>query len=247
VVALLAWSGLDRAVSHDATAALEIDPERPFAVWALDHRGGPLRWDACSPVRFVLSEPSAPEHAVRDLTAALTILREATGLDLQLSGMTEERPRADRPLVDVDGSGTRWRPVLVAWAQPGEGGIPLTALDRGVAMPVSVRDGDREAYVTGQVALNAARADLVAGFGDRSDAIGATLLHEIAHLLGLAHVEDVSQLMASDPGRGPVVLGAGDQAGLRAIGAEAGCNPAPSPESGRGLAGVLGAPTRLFD
>ena len=89
--------------------------------------------------------------------------------------------------------------------------------------------------MTGQVVLNAARTDLIDGFADRRDAIGATLLHELGHLLGLAHVEDVSQLMSTDPGSGPVVLCAGDLAGLRAIGAQSGCNPAPPAEAGRGL------------
>lgn len=249
LVALLAWSMVSDppaegtagvAASSDATSSVAPDPSRPYAVWGLDHRGAPLRWDACSPIRFVLSEQHAPAHAERDLAAALAVLRDATGLDLQLTGPTAERPRVDRPLVEDDGTGWRWREVLIAWAHPGEGGMPLTPHDRGVALPVSVRDGGLEAYVTGQVVLNAGRTDLVEGFADRRDAIGATLIHELAHLLGLAHVDDVSQLMSTDPGSGPVVLGPGDLEGLRAIGAEAGCNPAPPAEAGRGLVG----PTR---
>jgi hypothetical protein len=206
-----------------------------FALWGDDHRGAPLRWDACATVAFALSTAAAPEHAERDLVAALAGLAEASGLDLRLTGTTDERPTRSRPLVELDGETWRWRPVLVAWASPGETDIPLTAADRGVALPVAVRDGDREAFVTGQVVINAQRRDLVAGFGDRSDAVGATLLHEIGHVLGLAHVDDTTQLMSEDPGSGPVVLGVGDRAGLRAIGAAAGCSPAPSPEVGRGL------------
>ena len=246
LMAAIAWSSLttsglptaDEVPARPAAAAAPAaapDPSREFAVWGLDHREAPLRWDACEPILFVLSEQDAPDHAVRDLTAALMLLREATGLDLQLLGTTDERPQVDRPLVEDAGAGWQWRPVLVAWAQPGEGDVALTALDRGVALPVSVRDGEHEAYVTGQVVLNAARTDLIDGFADRRDAIGATLLHELGHLLGLAHVEDVSQLMSTDPGSGPVVLGAGDLAGLRAIGAQSGCNPAPPAEAGRGL------------
>ena len=247
LTAALAWSSLTtsdltssdevpaRPAAAAAAPAAAPDPSRGYAVWGLDHRGAPLRWDACEPIRLVLSEQDSPDHAVRDLTAALMVLRDATGLDLRLLGTTEERPRVDRSLVEDDGTGWQWRPVLVAWAQPGEGGIALSTLDRGVALPVSVRDGEREAYVTGQVVLNAARTDLIDGFADRRDAIGATLLHEFGHLLGLAHVEDVSQLMSTDPGSGPVVLGAGDLAGLRAIGGHSGCNPAPPAEAGRGL------------
>lgn len=206
------------------------------ALWGRDHRGAPLRWDACAPVHLVLNLDGAPSEAERDVRAALALLAEASGLELRLDGPTEERPDIARPLVTLDGGRWRWNPVLVAWAGPGEGGLPLTAQDRGVALPVAVRDGDREAFVTGQVVLNARRTDLVPGFGDRRDAVGATLLHELAHLLGLAHVDDPDELLWDRPGTGPVVLGPGDLAGLQAVGAGAGCNPAPAPSVGRGLA-----------
>jgi hypothetical protein len=209
--------------------------DQGFAFWGSDHRGGPLRWDACAPVRFVLSSVDAPEHAERDLSTALALLSDASGLDLVLLGTTEERPQRSRALVEPDGPGWRWRPVLVAWAAPGETDMPLDPLDRGVALPVAVRVGDREGFVTGQVVLNARRTDLMPGFEDRRDAIGATLLHELGHVLGLAHVDDARQLMAEAPGSGPVVLGDGDRAGLQAIGAGDGCTPAPPATSGRGL------------
>lgn len=183
------------------------------------------------PVRVVVDPTGGPEGAVGDLRQALALLAEASGLDLDLVGTTTERPDVDRPLAEPDGAGGwRWRPVLVAWEEPGVSGLPLTALDRGVAVPVAVRDGEREALVTGQVVLNARRTDLVPGFGDRRDAWGATLTHELGHLLGLAHVDDPRQLMATDPGSGPVELGAGDRAGLRAVGAAAGCLDVPEPD-----------------
>ena len=224
----------DVATSAPAASTGEVG----FALWGTDGAGGPLRWDACAPVTFVLSTVDAPPHAEADVRTALTMLAEASGLELVLEGPTDERPDARRPLVERSGGGWRWRPVLIAWARPGATDLPLTPLDRGVAVPVAVRDGEHEGLVTGQVVINAARTDLVAGFGDRSDAVGATLLHELGHVLGLDHVDDVTQLMSEDPGSGPVRFGDGDLAGLRAIGAAAGCRPAPAPESGRGLTGA---------
>jgi hypothetical protein len=207
----------------------------PYALWARDHRGAPLRWDACSPIRFRINLRDAPSGAQQDIEHALDILSDASGLDLLLEGLTEEAPDPERPLVEPDGSGWRWRPVLIAWAHPDTHGSGLTAADRAVALPVAVRDGDRESYVTGQVVLNAARPDLVPGFADRSTAVGATLLHELGHVLGLDHVDDPGQLMSVDPGSGPVTLGSGDLAGLQRIGSAAGCTPAPPPSAGRGL------------
>lgn len=216
--------------SSDGPRALE-----EYAFWGHDRHGAPLRWDACTPIEFVLSARNAPEHAHADLMTALDRTAAASGLELRFAGWTDERPSADRPLVERTTDGWRWKPVLVAWALPQETDLPLARSDRGVAVPVAVRDGDREAFVTGQIVINAARTDLVAGFADRSDSVGATLLHEIGHVLGLAHVRDRRQIMSGEPGFGPVEFGAGDLAGLNAIGSTAGCNPAPSPSAGRGL------------
>jgi hypothetical protein len=223
------------ATANDAATGAAPWRSGDHAFWGTDHRGGPLRWDACSPIEFVLDPMGAPDEAAADLRAALAMLAEASGLHLVLAGTIDERPDLDRPLVEAVAGGWRWRPVLVAWAEPGTSSVPLDDLDRGIALPVAVRDGEREAFVTGQVIINARRPDLVAGFEDRSSSLGATLVHEVGHILGLDHVAAPSQLMSVAPGRGPVVLGAGDRAGLRAVGAPAGCNPAPAPTAGRGL------------
>lgn len=209
-----------------------------FAVWGLTRDGDPLRWDACRPIDLVLAPLGAPPGAEEDVREAAARLTTASGLRLRLVGLSEERPSALRPLTVRDPDGLRWNPVLIAWMTPEEAqaaAIPLEPHDRGVALPVAVRDGDREGYVTGQIVLNAARSDLRPGFADRADAWGATLLHELGHLLGLAHVEDASQLMSLDPGRGPVILGSGDLAGLELLGASAGCTPVPDAQAGRDL------------
>jgi hypothetical protein len=169
-----------------------------WAAWTTDADGRPLRWDPCTPVGFVLRTEGAPIGAEEDLRTALARLAAATGLELRLLGPTEERPARDRSLVTRSRRGWDWAPVLVAWDEPGGGGIPLGPHDRGVALPVAVRDGDRHAFVTGQVVLNAARSDLQGGFQDRADAWGATLLHELGHLLGLALVDDLRECWWAD-------------------------------------------------
>jgi hypothetical protein len=201
-----------------------------YAVWARNDDGAPVRWDACSPIDLVVSPDGAPAGALEDLDEAVARLVEVTGLELRVTGTTDERPKADRPPYQPDRYGHRWAPVLIAWAQPHEGGIRLRTTDRGVAVPIAVGPRGDRTYVTAQVAFNAERTDLERGFEDRSFSWGSTVLHELVHVLGLDHVSDPTQLMHVHPGEGPVELGAGDLAGLAAVGAEQGCGTVPHPQ-----------------
>lgn len=218
-----------RAGSAEATATPGPDTDAGFSVWAVNDDGLPIRWDPCRPIEVVLSTVGAPTSADRDLDEALARLSAASGLELVRTGTTNERPSAARPPYQPERYRQRWAPILVAWAAPGEAGLPLRDTDRGVSIPVAGGPAGDRTFLTAQVILNRDRADLVPGFGDRADAWGATLLHELLHALGLDHVDDPDQLMATYPGSGPVALGTGDQAGLDVIGATHGCRSVPEP------------------
>jgi len=118
--------------------------------------------------------------------------------------------------------------VLVAWTTADEVGSRLTDTDRGVAVPIAVGPSGDRTYVSGHILLHAGRVDLRPGFGDRADSWGATLLHELLHVLGLGHVDDPDELLYEFPGQGPVELGPGDRAGTAAIGASHGCRDVPT-------------------
>jgi len=201
-----------------------------YAVWDRNDDGLPIRWDPCSDVEVVVSPAGAPEGARDDLDEAIARLAARTGLSIRVVGDTEERPAADRSAFQPERYGDgRWAPVLVAWAEPHERGVPLRDIDRGLAVPVAVGAPGARVFVTGQVVLNVGRDDLRPGFDDRADSWGATLLHELAHLVGLAHVDDPDELMSVHPGTGPIAFGPGDRAGLAAVGAEHGCLVVPEP------------------
>lgn len=201
-----------------------------YAVWARNDDGTPVRWDPCAPIDLVLADDHAPTGWRDDLAVALEELTQASGIAFRVLGATEEAPTLRRPAYQPDRYGERWAPVLVAWDEPGAGDLPLRTTDRGLAIPVAVGPAGDRTYVTGQVVFNRERDDLIVGFDDRATSWGATLLHEFGHLLGLAHADDPSQLMATYPGEGPVRLEAGDRAGLRAVGRAAGCRDAPEPQ-----------------
>lgn len=201
-----------------------------YSVWERNDDGFPVRWDPCEPIVVVHNLDAGPVDVVADLEAAVATLRDVTGLDLVVAGAADEPPRSDRAPYQPDRYGERWAPVLVTWADPDHAELPLRDIDRGVGMPVAVGPAGDRTYVTGQVVLNADRHDLDPGRSDRATSWGATLLHELAHVLGLGHVDDPDQLMHVHPGEGPVELGEGDVTGLQAVGAEGGCRPAPDPQ-----------------
>ncbi|MEY3019593.1 MAG: hypothetical protein RLZZ272_577 [Actinomycetota bacterium] len=219
----------------DPAASDPSDPSTPprdgFRVWAVDPDGRTVRWDPCEPIPLVVDPTGAPAGALEDLTRAIDLLVLAGGPRLVVEGATTERPAVRRRPYQPERYGERWAPVLVAWAAPGDTDLPLAASDRGLALPVAVRADGRRAFVTGQVVLNAARDDLVGGFEDRATSWGATLVHELGHLVGLGHVEDLGELMSRRPGRGPVRLGPGDRAGLAHLADDGRCAPAPRPRA----------------
>lgn len=199
-----------------------------YALWGTQPDGSPVRWNGCEPIQWMLNPEGAPDQGREALSLAMARISAVSGLEFEFVGMTGEVPTSDRPLVVDGGDGERWAPVLVAWVPGDSIDLPLSDMERGVAVPVAVREGDRQVFVTGQVVLNADKT-LLPMFEDRHASWGAVLLHELGHLVGLDHVDDPAQLMAPTPGFGEVDLGEGDEAGLRAVGAEAGCLEVPAP------------------
>ncbi len=96
---------------------------------------------------------------------------------------------------------------------------------QGVSLALAVAGRDGASLVTGQVALDATdrRAP---GFGPGTTD-GEVLLHELAHAVALGHVLDPTQVMYPQTTNSESQYGAGDLAGLAALGAAAGCRPAP--------------------
>lgn len=229
------WVASSPGPSAAGPAGTETEPEADLSgsaqgwrPWERNDDGRPVRWDPCTPIELVVAPRGAYRGFVTDLQAAVDEIEELTGLPLVVRGEVEEEPAADRRAYQPERYGERWAPVLVAFARPGEHDLPIIDVDRGLGAPVAVgAPGDRT-YVTGQIVFNVERGDLVAGAGQRSTSWGATVRHELGHLLGLAHVEDEDQLMHPHPGEGPVAWGRGDRRGLEAL-AAGGCRQVPTP------------------
>lgn len=195
-----------------------------FAFWATRADGAPVRWNPCAPIAWTVNPDGAPSSAVADVADALERLSEVTGLRFRYDGTTDEAPDVDRAPYQPERYGDRWAPLLFAWEDQATTAAPLRGVDRAVAVPVAVED----VFVTAQVVLNRDSV-LAGGFEARRSSRGATLLHELGHVVGLTHVDDPVQLMFPYPAGGRSTWGDGDLAGLAQLGRDQGCLTTPDP------------------
>lgn len=177
--------------------------------------GTPVTFSSCEPVRLVHNPDGAPEGGEELLAEAVAEVEDASGLDLEVVGETDERPRDRRPLQLAE-YGDDWAPSLIAWSDPEESARLLDET-AGYAGSGYVRRGDEVAYVSGSVTIDAPQlAELLDV--DRADTARGILVHELAHLLGLAHVDDTGELMHPRSQAGVDSLQDGDRAGLAVLG-----------------------------
>jgi hypothetical protein len=192
----------------------------------VDEDGDPARWDPCTPIRYVVQAGWIPAAGRQDLAEALRRLSAVSGLQFVDEGDTDEMPSRDRSPYQPERYGKRWAPLLIGWV-PGEStDLGLGDGVQGVSLAVAVPGREAPHLVSGQVVLDAAHR-LAPGFG-AGTTDGEVLLHELAHAVGLGHVLDPTQVMYATTTNSESQFGAGDRAGLAAVGAPAGCHLAPS-------------------
>lgn len=191
----------------------------------VDDEGRPARWDPCRPIAYVVNPAWMPERGREDLAEALRRISAVSGLQFVDEGDTDELPRRGRPGYQPERYGDRWAPLLVAWVPPSATDLGLGTGAKGLAATTAVPTAAGGTLVTAQVALDA-ELRLASGFGPGSTE-GEVLLHELAHAVGLGHVDDPTQVMYYQTTNSESTFGAGDRAGLEALGRPAGCLPAP--------------------
>ena len=205
-------------------------------------RCSPVRWNPCEAIHFVINPANAPPTGVDDVREAFRRLAEVTGITYVDDGFTDEesvRNRAYQP----DRYGEKWAPILVHWVtgtnRASSGDVQIV----GGGFPFRVGD----VYVSGDLFLNVSavvnpdtRAPVPGGFADQNT-IGAVgpegvtwgriILHELAHITGLGHVREPSQMMYPEMAdhTGSTTFHDGDLAGLKYLGKDAGCLETPKP------------------
>jgi hypothetical protein len=195
----------------------ELSGAHAFTDRRLHSAGRPALFDPCRPVTYAVRRDGELPGGDALIEDAVAQVAEATGLTFVRAG------DATGPLPGLSALGRRgpdgaFPPVLVAWSTPREKGLlsgPTLAVGGATVWAPAGRTGE-ERLVSGLVALDAPElAELLAG-PDGAARVRGVLLHELAHLVGLDHVEDRAQLMHPETtGR---AFAAGDLQGLRTAG-----------------------------
>jgi hypothetical protein len=181
-----------------------------FMATQRDNPNLPVAYSPCKEIVIVVNDAQAPKGTDGLVEEAVDEVADLTGLKMRVAGTTGEEP------VPNQTRGAR-QPVLVAWTDPDQ--VPELKGDvAGLGGSTQVSGGGslRGYYVSGQVALD---SDQLADILDRDGPaqVKAIILHELGHLVGLAHTSDRSQLMSKD-GAGTLDFQSGDRTGLKILG-----------------------------
>lgn len=173
--------------------------------------GSPVRYDPCTQIHYVTRLGGGPSFARAELSWAIAQIEGASGLDFVWDGDVSAPYSSSWPAT---------APVHLGFATESELPMPAGVSGYGDSTAVDMGDGHRR-YVGGRVVL---RPDHGWTQGTASaNPLGLMFLHELGHVVGLAHVSSPDEVM-TDRGNGTArALGPGDRAGLAAVGRPAGC------------------------
>ena len=171
----------------------------------------PVGWDPCSPIRYEVNPAGAPAGGQALIERAVARASAASGLVFEDEGSTDRRPFTN----DFVPLGTD-QPVVIGWADAAE--IPELAGDIAGLGGGAAEQGalGRVYYVTGAIALDT-DAFTSQAMAERPRTMEAIVLHEVAHVIGLDHVAEPTELMA-ERNNGQIDFGPGDREGLAVLG-----------------------------
>lgn len=150
-----------------------------------------VSWDRSIPVTYLIARRDARPYMFATIRESFRRARVQTGIRFRYGGRiatSEPIGTPERPVVIIDFGTARSHPRLAKYDQ----------VVYAVGGPYLVTNGSTGAFTGGQVTIDV-RTTRGIGRAFRHGQLGATLMHELGHVLGLAHVSAPGQLMA--PGR----------------------------------------------
>lgn len=216
-------------VSTSSTSTVTVRPRYKPVGKAGQHafNGDPrIRWDSCQKIRWTFNPSKAPKNGLKQVKQGVQRIQQATGLRFRYVGKTDQKPHPYGR--DLDGA-----EVIIGWrtAQdyPAFDGKTVGVGGNSYLHRFREADGTEvNKAISGGVVLNASmKSQLKNGFG-KGFTWGEVIVHELGHVLGLAHPEADRQIMYYSVIPRNANWGAGDLAGLRKVGNVRGCLEAPA-------------------
>ena len=165
------------------------------------------RWNPCRPISYLIEPQGGYDGSVADLRKAIQVVGAATGMTFVAA--TKEQGEPD---------------VTVTWESPSTAPDLVGAVAARTRTTTVAHDGVLE------IARATVRLDrttsIRAGFATSGPADwGQVYLHELGHVVGLAHVPGRTEIMNRAVSPDNHVLAAGDLSRLHQVGRAAGCIP----------------------
>jgi hypothetical protein len=201
-----------------------------FRFLSYDTEGNPTGFHSpCEPIRYEVNPANEPEGAREVLEAAIQSMRYYTGLQFEFVGETDELIQHNEPIPVVNPPSTlliNYYPTEVLEALPKHEDYEHVENVAGWGGPRSYQDlnpGKQQYRALGGVM--ALDADYIAedvskgAWGEpRGRATFALMIHELAHVVGLDHVDSKSEIMYFDAKEDVWEFQGGDQEGLSIAG-----------------------------